>query len=510
MLERSSLPRPLDQPQKWKKGRHLGSGTYGEVVEIISKGKHYAVKKFADTGMAPSPMREAACMIRLHHPNVLEILQVGLYKGHFHMVLPLAQETLRERLERTNIDWTSRKRLALDLLRGVEYCLSKNVLHRDLKPENLLIFHEEGGEILKIADFGLARALGCVEGTGLSPDLVTVWYRSPEILLGGFYHASADKWAVGCILYELFREDSQILFRGKDFSDRAQMERIHSRLGPLPREVFGMMPRWDRSLEEISTLPLDRIVTHTGPMTCMVQSLVDYDPNKRPPLYSLIRYLQEEFGVAIREVDVPTVSDCLENVEVRAFPMAHVDRGKLNLSSFEGAQEWLAMNRHHKPATYYYALYLFYHWFSQNPKKLGVIDSLTVAYACNEVAVYYLGDNLEVLESVGSGGVELTKKIWEGLSYDLVIATCYDLYQELHLFYPVLKTGELFLRCQTFMYLDLSPKQMALLALYAACQHEKVAFKHPFDLEKPYKKMLKEFEGPYAKRYEAIWSRREN
>lgn len=121
------------------------------------------------------------------------------------------------------------------LLEGIAFCHAHRVLHRDLKPQNLLI--DKVGT-LKIADFGLARAFGVPVRTythevrcnyppfDLIPSfllqVVTLWYRAPEILLGGRqYSTPVDIWSIGCIFVEmvtqrpLFPGDSEIdqLFR---------------------------------------------------------------------------------------------------------------------------------------------------------------------------------------------------------------------------------------------------------------------------------------------------------
>lgn len=73
-------------------------------------------------------------------------------------------------------------------------------MHRDLKPQNLLISKDN---ILKIADFGLARASG-IPVKGYTYEVVTLWYRPPDVLLGSQkYSDSIDIWSVGCIFGEM-------------------------------------------------------------------------------------------------------------------------------------------------------------------------------------------------------------------------------------------------------------------------------------------------------------------
>lgn len=82
------------------------------------------------------------------------------------------------------------------LIKGVDYCHSKRIIHRDLKPQNILVTQDQ---ILKIADFGLARVYSLPIKT-LTHEIETLWYRAPEILLGQKeYSLGVDVWAVGCI-----------------------------------------------------------------------------------------------------------------------------------------------------------------------------------------------------------------------------------------------------------------------------------------------------------------------
>ncbi|CAH2305969.1 cyclin-dependent kinase 15 [Pelobates cultripes] len=88
------------------------------------------------------------------------------------------------------------------LLRGLAYIHHQHILHRDLKPQNLLISYL--GE-LKLADFGLARAKSIPSQT-YSSEVVTLWYRPPDVLLGATdYSSDLDIWGAGCIFIEMLQ-----------------------------------------------------------------------------------------------------------------------------------------------------------------------------------------------------------------------------------------------------------------------------------------------------------------
>ncbi|NXX17077.1 CDK5 kinase, partial [Podargus strigoides] len=120
------------------------------------------------------------------------------------------------------------------LLKGLAFCHSRNVLHRDLKPQNLLI--NRNGE-LKLADFGLARAFG-IPVRCYSAEVVTLWYRPPDVLFGAkLYSTSIDMWSAGCIFAELANA-GRPLFPGNDVDD--QLKRIFRY--PLVRWERGCPP----------------------------------------------------------------------------------------------------------------------------------------------------------------------------------------------------------------------------------------------------------------------------
>merc|ERR1712042_358761 len=117
------------------------------------------------------------------------------------------------------------------LLEGIAYCHKHRVLHRDLKPQNLLI--DQHGAI-KLADFGLARAFG-VPVRVYTHEVVTLWYRAPEVLLGAArYSTPVDLWSIGTIFAELATKKP--LFHGDSEID--QLFRIFRTLGTPNNDVW--------------------------------------------------------------------------------------------------------------------------------------------------------------------------------------------------------------------------------------------------------------------------------
>ena len=130
-----------------------------------------------------------------------------------YMVFQYEEHDLAGLMHATKFSLAQIKRFVLDLLEGLNYCHQHRVVHRDIKPSNLLI---SADGVLKLTDFGLARHLDR-PGTRRRPltrNVVTFWYRSPELLLGSpDYDYAIDMWSAGCIMGELLRGEA--LFRGK-------------------------------------------------------------------------------------------------------------------------------------------------------------------------------------------------------------------------------------------------------------------------------------------------------
>ncbi|XP_020832172.1 cyclin-dependent kinase 16 isoform X5 [Phascolarctos cinereus] len=185
----------------------LGEGTYATVYKGKSKltDNLVALKEIRlehEEGAPCTAIREVSLLKDLKHANIVTLHDIIHTEKSLTLVFEYLDKDLKQYLEDCgNIINTHNVKLFLfQLLRGLAYCHRQKVLHRDLKPQNLLI--NERGE-LKLADFGLARAKSIPTKT-YSNEVVTLWYRPPDILLGSTdYSTQIDMWGVGCIFYEM-------------------------------------------------------------------------------------------------------------------------------------------------------------------------------------------------------------------------------------------------------------------------------------------------------------------
>ncbi|TFK26240.1 CMGC/CDK/CDK7 protein kinase [Coprinopsis marcescibilis] len=197
-----------DRQRKWLKDRKVGEGAYAVVYQgrEASTGRKVAIKKikvglFKD-GLDMSAIREVKYLRELKHPNVIELLDVFSSKKNLNLVLEFLDTDLEIVIRDRSLVFLPAdiKSWMAMTLRGLEFCHRNWILHRDLKPNNLLIASD--GQ-LKIADFGLARDFAD-PGYKMTCQVITRWYRPPELLWGCRYYSSAvDMWSVGCIFAEL-------------------------------------------------------------------------------------------------------------------------------------------------------------------------------------------------------------------------------------------------------------------------------------------------------------------
>ncbi|XP_065067371.1 cyclin-dependent kinase 5 homolog isoform X1 [Rhopilema esculentum] len=185
----------------------LGEGTYATVFKGKSRltDTIVALKEIRlehEEGAPCTAIREVSLLKDLKHANIVTLHDIVHTPKSMMLVFEYLDRDLKSYMDESNgiLNLSNVKLFLFQLLRGLNYCHKRKVLHRDLKPQNLLI--NQKGE-LKLADFGLARAKSVPTKT-YSNEVVTLWYRPPDVLLGSTeYDASIDMWGVGCIFYEM-------------------------------------------------------------------------------------------------------------------------------------------------------------------------------------------------------------------------------------------------------------------------------------------------------------------
>jgi len=219
----------MDQFQKIEK---IGEGTYGIVYKAKDKetGKLVALKKIRleteSEGVPSTAIREITVLKELDHPHVVRLYDVVHVEKKIYLVFEYLNQDLKKLLDSngSGLDPKSTRSYLWQLLQGISYCHSHRVLHRDLKPQNLLV---NLNGLLKLADFGLARAFG-IPIRSYTHEVVTLWYKAPEVLLGTkFYTTSVDIWSIGCIFAEMLK--GRALFPGDSEID--QLFRIFRTMG---------------------------------------------------------------------------------------------------------------------------------------------------------------------------------------------------------------------------------------------------------------------------------------
>jgi len=146
--------------------------------------------------------REARLAARLSHPNVVRVFDVGESDGRPFIVMEYVEgDTLADELVRHGPLPPARAvELALQICSGLEAAHASGLVHRDVKPRNLLL-RPDG--VLKIADFGIARAAESTRLTEIGTILGTAAYLAPEQAEGLEATPAADLYSVGAVLYEL-------------------------------------------------------------------------------------------------------------------------------------------------------------------------------------------------------------------------------------------------------------------------------------------------------------------
>ncbi|KAG6487874.1 hypothetical protein ZIOFF_056612 [Zingiber officinale] len=275
----------MDQYEKVEK---IGEGTYGVVYKARDRltNETIALKKIRleneDEGVPSTAIREISLLKEMQHSNIVRLQDVVHSDKRIYLVFEYLDLDLKKHMDscpELAKDPRLVKTYLYQMLRGIAYCHSHRVLHRDLKPQNLLI--DRRTNALKLADFGLSRAFGIPVRT-FTHEVVTLWYRAPEILLGSRqYSTPVDVWSVGCIFAEMVNQ--QPLFPGDSEID--ELFKIFRILGTPNEETWPgvtSLPDFKSAFPKWQSKDLATVVPNLGaPGIDLLSRMLILDPSKR-------------------------------------------------------------------------------------------------------------------------------------------------------------------------------------------------------------------------------------
>ena len=274
----------------------IGSGTFGTVYKAVHQKtqKLLAIKKvridFEKEGINATTLREISVLRNLKHENIEKLEDVVVAESRIYMIFEYMDYDLEsfyasfkkgEMADEVNIssnDASLTKNLLLQLLKGVNYLHTKNVIHRDLKPQNILVSKEAA---LKIADFGLAR----IRSNYTKPytkEVLSLWYRAPELLLGSEnYDEKVDVWSIGCIFGYMVLKHT--LFKGENELD--QLNEIFKVLGTPSVEEWPNIVNLQNFHHQFQAYKRQNLHEKYKNLSekgiDLLQKMLVYDPNKR-------------------------------------------------------------------------------------------------------------------------------------------------------------------------------------------------------------------------------------
>ncbi|KAL1749165.1 kinase-like domain-containing protein [Schizophyllum fasciatum] len=267
----------------------LGEGTYATVYKGRSRTTNeiVALKEIhldAEEGTPSTAIREISLMKELKHVNIVRLYDVIHTETKLTLIFEFCDGDLKRHMDQHGDRGALRpdvvRSFMYQLLKGTAFCHENQVLHRDLKPQNLLI--NAKGE-LKLGDFGLARAFGVPVNT-FSNEVVTLWYRAPDVLLGSrTYSTSIDVWSCGCIFAEMIQ--GVPLFRGRDNQD--QLLHIMRIIGTPSQEQLQKMQKDSPEIQlktfpRYPKLPWQQFVSKASPEAIdLLERLLKFDPAER-------------------------------------------------------------------------------------------------------------------------------------------------------------------------------------------------------------------------------------
>ena len=283
---------PLDKYDILEK---IGEGTYGIVYKArnFETKEQVAIKKIRfqheDEGIPSTAVREVSLLKGLKHPNIVLLKEVIYRNENLNLVFEYSENDLKKLMKKTSepLEKHRVKSFMKQMMEGLAFCHKKRIMHRDLKPHNLLIDFKDR---LQLADFGLARTF-TLPIREYTHEVITLWYRSPEILLGQkIYSTPADVWSAGCIFAEMILGTPFI----PGDSEIDQIFKIFRVLGTPTEKMWpgvSELPDFKRSFPKFKKENFsDIFLSSSGLEIDLLEKILVLDPDRRLTAEEILKH----------------------------------------------------------------------------------------------------------------------------------------------------------------------------------------------------------------------------
>lgn len=312
----------------------IGSGAFGNVFKADFKDTIVALKTLnIDAGdpddesfkMAVAEFKkEVEILAQLRHPNILYFFGACLKPPSFAIATEFMEMgSLKDYLYRKDsrkrvLDWPLKKKIVLDVSRGLKFLHDQNMIHRDLKPANVLL---DSGFVAKVADFGLSKrevlgalgqskkgkkgTSGSVSGSGngsgsgsgsgtnsdfgnsqMTSFVGSPLWMAPEVVRGEAYNGSCDVYSFGIVMWELLTESSPYAEQLK-----------HLPASQIPYKVATdqnfrpILPNIELLIDKGQSLQYD--ATSLTEYVNLMTKCWTHEPSNRPPFTEIVQNLKQ-------------------------------------------------------------------------------------------------------------------------------------------------------------------------------------------------------------------------
>ncbi|XP_078594497.1 serine/threonine-protein kinase MAK-like isoform X1 [Branchiostoma floridae x Branchiostoma japonicum] len=280
--------------------KQVGDGTYGSVLlgKSTETGEMVAIKKMKKKFYSWEEcmnLREVKSLKKLNHANVIKLKEVIRENDTLYFIFEYMKENLYQLMKDRDKLFPESviRNILYQITQGMAFMHKHGFFHRDMKPENLLCM---GPELIKIADFGLARE---IRSRPPYTDYVsTRWYRAPEVLLRSRnYSSPIDMWAIGCIMAELYT--LRPLFPGSSEVD--EIFKVCQVLGTPSKsdwpEGHQLAAAMNFRFPQCVPTNLKTLIPNASNEAIqLMRDMLHWDPKKRPTAAQSLRYPYYQVG----------------------------------------------------------------------------------------------------------------------------------------------------------------------------------------------------------------------